>query len=182
MTEKQEKKAVTPEPIVAPKLVVDPGLIEETGENLYPEGHPWFYLFGGKPTPAEKIIPRAEMQIVGFYFEKRITKKNRRADLDRELEWAEKGLRQDIERYNDLLTRGTDAVSDYDKNIACGGDVKMAVAVALGLVHGHIMWDRSKVLCLRKELEKEGGGDGLLFDVGGELAGGDVAERGDVSV
>jgi len=64
--------------------------------------------------------------------------------------WQDR-LCRDLERYEDIRTRGLDAVSDHDLAIAYSGDPLAAVRGSLRLKANHISYDRAAVLWLLAE-------------------------------
>lgn len=61
---------------------------------------------------------------------------------------SERDLTADIERYNDLRTRGVDALSDYDIGVAYSGDALMALKQSLRAKQSHILFQRRKLALL----------------------------------
>lgn len=118
----------------------------------YHPGHPWHYLKEGDdadPLPFEAIHP-AESGQLGAALPKDAAK--RRAKLQAMLVDAERQLRDDEARYHDLLARGVEALSDYDRDIAYGGNDRLAWASAVALKFNHITNGKGRVLLLRKSL------------------------------
>ncbi|HVV71918.1 MAG TPA: hypothetical protein VHI52_10525, partial [Verrucomicrobiae bacterium] len=76
----------------------------------------------------------------------------RLAFLQQQLSGQEEQLRQDSERYVELVEKGAEALSDYDRNIAHGGDDDMAWASAIALKFNHIRYGKARILALRKAL------------------------------
>ncbi|MHB8598385.1 MAG: DUF3560 domain-containing protein [Ktedonobacteraceae bacterium] len=58
-------------------------------------------------------------------------------------EHYEQSLHREEERLRELEERGTAALSEYDIQIAAGGDAELALRTALMLVRNHITYDRS---------------------------------------
>ncbi len=61
---------------------------------------------------------------------------------------AQQQLSGDIERYNELRTRGLDALSDYDIGVAYSGDALVALRQALRTKEGHILFQRRRLAVL----------------------------------
>mgnify|MGYP001591226359 CR=1 FL=1 len=75
--------------------------------------------------------------------------------LDPVLVGAEEALTADKERYVDIVQRGAEALSRYDREIAHTSDA-MAVATALALKYNHISQGLGRVTWITQELEKFG--------------------------
>ncbi len=143
------------EVVASPPLVLglkERGIDHSTGPASYDPGHPWHYLDEGDcaaPPPFE-AIPSSESRQLGVALPNDIVK--RRAKLLSMLADAERQLREDESRYRDLLARGAAALSEYDRNIAYGGNDRLAWASAVALKFNHISNGKGRVLLLRKSL------------------------------
>jgi len=119
----------------------------------YEPGHPWFYLSRGdgqKPIPLEQI-PAAECD--GRFIEK-LPKDpaKRRAKLEKLLADEIAHLAGYELHYNELIQRGAQALSEYDRAIAHGGDAELAVASSLALRFNHIANSRGRIRWLQSKL------------------------------
>jgi hypothetical protein len=62
-------------------------------------------------------------------------------------------LEEDKKRYQELLERGPAALSDYDRNIAHGGDDELAWASAIALKFNHISGGRGRIALLERMIK-----------------------------
>ena len=113
---------------------------EEEPVTAYTPGHPWYYLKRGdgrQPVPIDEIPPAEPSTDV---LSKKLprNKDKRRAMIKRMLDDQRRQLDEDKLRYQELLERGVGALSDYDRNIAHGGDEELAWASSLSLKYNHI--------------------------------------------
>lgn len=123
----------------------------------YSPGHPWYYLPNGdnlSPLPVEQILPGSTGDTVARELPKEATKREHRLRELLALEEAE--LQRSADRYRDLAARGADALSDYDRNIAYSGNLELARASSLALVHNHICWHKGRLAYIRAELDAYG--------------------------
>lgn len=128
------------------------GIGDFNGSTSYDPGHPWHYLEqgdGAAPILFEDITP-AESGQIGAALPRDVAK--RRVKLQLMLADAERQLCDDEVRYRDLLARGAAALSEYDRNIAFGGNDPLAWASAVALKYNHISNGKGRVLLLRKSL------------------------------
>lgn len=65
------------------------------------------------------------------------------------LDDQQRQLEEDKKRYQDLLERGPAALSDYDRNIAHGGEDELAWASAIALKFIHISGGLERVAQLQ---------------------------------
>jgi hypothetical protein len=63
-------------------------------------------------------------------------------------------LSEDEQRYQRLVDNGVEALSQYDREIAHGGDDELAWASAIALKYNHISGARGRVQWLSEELGK----------------------------
>jgi hypothetical protein len=100
-------------------------------------------LEGGKPVPAADIPPgRGDVED--------LLKMHRLKPAGLAAMYRDQ-LANDIARYEDLIARGVEAVSTYDRNIAYGGNLAMAVARSLAFGHNHIAFDRGILAALERK-------------------------------
>lgn len=69
----------------------------------------------------------------------------------------QKDLTATEQRYMDVVERGADALSEYDRTIAYGGNAELARASTLALLYNQIAWRRGRVDCLQRESGRAGG-------------------------
>ena len=126
----------------------------------YEPTHPWYYLNGGTPPEPEAIGPAdiAQAKLHNIHLPYSISKSlpdkqgvKRRAALPAALESARQMLAKTIARYRDVLARGPEALSAFDRTIAHDDD-RMAVASALSMMNNHIANEKAVVLFLEAEL------------------------------
>ncbi len=121
--------------------------------NRYDPGHPWHYLPEGDnaaPIPVEQI--EADID-VGRYIERELPKnpKKRSEKLQSLLTQERERVEQDKRRYQEIVERGAEALSRYDREIAHTSDA-MAVATALSLKFNHIRYGLGRVAWLQRTL------------------------------
>lgn len=113
---------------------------EEEPTTAYTPGHPWYYLKRGDgrpPLPVEQIPP-ADLPNESLPKKLPRAKEKRRAAFRQMLDEQRRQLKEDKLRYQELLDRGAAALSDYDRQIAHGGDDELAWASAVALKFNHI--------------------------------------------
>jgi hypothetical protein len=123
----------------------------------YPPSHPWHYFHAGDnapPIPVDEIEPDSE---AGRWLADGLPKNPaKRAQKLRELlSQEEASLAADKERYVEIIQRGAEALSRYDREIAHTSDA-MAVATALALKYNHISQGLGRVAWLTNELQRYG--------------------------
>jgi hypothetical protein len=112
----------------------------------YPPSHPWHYYHAGdnaSPMPVGQIEPDPQ---AGQWLEQRLPKNPaKRMQVLREmLEKEQASLAADQERYKEIVERGAEALSRFDREIAHTSDA-MAVATALALKYTHISQGKGRV-------------------------------------
>jgi hypothetical protein len=128
--------------------------VADANDHEYDPGHPWHYCErgdGAEPMPVESIPARP---ITSEQFSVKWPKNpvKRRAAMQQMFASQQKQLAEDETRYQDLIDRGTDALSAYDKDIAHGGDEQLAWASAIALKYNHITGGRGRVQWLSEQL------------------------------
>jgi len=123
----------------------------------YPPSHPWHYFHAGDnapPIPVDQIEADPD---AGHWLAERLPKNpaKRAQKLQKMLTHEEKALAADREPYTDIVQRGAEALSRYDREIAHTSDA-MAVATALALKYNHISQGLGRVAWLTKEAERSG--------------------------
>lgn len=122
---------------------------ERAGRHQYDPGHPWHYLpcgDGAAPVPFDAIpaatsppnLPRLPRE-----------HKRRGQQLRSILADAVSELQADELRYCELLERGVDALSEYDRTIAYGGNDQLAWASAVALKYNHVSCAKARMHALR---------------------------------
>ena len=119
----------------------------------YGPGHPWHYLQRGdgqKPVPVEEIPPGpCDGAFVGK-LPRDMAK--RRVKLSQLLADQTRQLEEDKTKYREVAERGSQALSEYDRTIAYGGDDELAVASTLALKFNHISNGLGRVAWLREKV------------------------------
>ncbi|RIK66074.1 MAG: hypothetical protein DCC65_10645 [Planctomycetota bacterium] len=129
-------------------------------KDRYDPGHPWHYLLQGdnaQPIPIELIEPDLAL---GQFIERDLPKNpaKRREKLRALLAEEEQRVTEDKRRYQEIVEKGAEALSRYDREIAHTSD-EMARATALSLKFNHLRYGLGRIAWMRKQL---GVGDALL--------------------
>lgn len=130
----------------------------DRSHTSYDPGHPWHYYRGGDnavPLPVDAIPSNLD---AGRFIESDLPKNPaKREKKIRELYGEELHRLQDDERrYQEIVERGAEALSRYDREIAHGGNDEMARASALALKFNHIALGRGRIAWLEQQLHKNG--------------------------
>lgn len=117
----------------------------------YDPGHPWHYYHEGDnapPIPVEDI--EADLDL-GKYIERDLPKnRTKRAQRIREMLVTERHrVEEDKRRYQEIVERGAEALSRYDREIAHTSD-EMARATALSLKYNHIRYGLGRLAWLEQ--------------------------------
>lgn len=122
----------------------------------YGPGHPWHYLKRGDNAPPLPVEAIRTANAIADTFKRDLPKSGpKRLVRARELLNQERqALKEDCRRYLEIVDRGADALSPYDREIAHGGDLEMARASSLALTHNHIAWRKGRVAFLERELTR----------------------------
>ena len=104
-------------------------------------------------TFTDEELEREGMYWYNAYFRRKVDIHDK-TRLNEFLLSKEKDLNHDLERFNDIAQNGAKAMSDYDINIASGGDAIGAVTTALGLKSSHIWNNKVSVEFAKKHLNK----------------------------
>jgi hypothetical protein len=131
--------------------------LRKSRPHRYDPGHPWHYYREGdaaQPVPVQDIEPAAD---VGSSFAGALPRNaaKRNAKLRTMLDDHRRQLAEDKTRYQDLLDRGADALSEYDRNIAHGGNVELAWASAVALKYNHIRNGLGRIAWLEDQPNRE---------------------------
>jgi hypothetical protein len=126
---------------------------KELDSLLYDPGHPWHYYQQGdaaEPMPVHEIPegPRYELPSGPK------NPKKRTAFFQTMLADQEKQLQKDMDQYTELAEKGAEALSEYDRNIAHGGNDDLAWASALALKFNHIRYGQARVAAIHAVLDK----------------------------
>ena len=127
---------------------------DETRSSEYDPGHPWHYCErgdGADPLPLE-AIPARTVNTEQFNVKWPKNAVKRRAMMQQMLAGQRAQLVEDEQRYQRLIEDGADALSQYDREIAHGGDDELAWASAISLKYNHISGARGRVLWLEQLL------------------------------
>lgn len=121
--------------------------------SRYDPGHPWHYYHEGDnapPIPLEDIEPSSDS---GRFLADKLPKNRvKRIQTMKELLMNERErVKEDKRRYQEIVERGAEALSRYDREIAHTSD-EMARATALSLKYNHICWGMGRVAWLEKQL------------------------------
>lgn len=127
------------------------------GRLPYDPGHPWHYYWAGdgaEPLPLEQIPPADD---AGRCLEHHLPKNpaKRRARMHELLGSETQRLDEDRRRYNEVVARGTEALSRFDRDIAYGGNDELAIASTIALKYNHIRIGLGRVRWLREQLGHE---------------------------
>ncbi|NOT01211.1 MAG: hypothetical protein HOP29_11350 [Phycisphaerales bacterium] len=123
------------------------------GVGRYDPGHPWHYYHEGDnapPIPVDEIEPNLG---VGRFIERELPKNRaKRAVRLRELLQLERErVENDKRRYQEIVERGAEALSRYDREIAHTSD-ELARATALSLKFSHIGYGLGRVAWLESQI------------------------------
>lgn len=130
--------------------------VERTTRSMsgthYEPGHPWHYLKAGDhaaPIPFDDIPPAEDYD---RSLERELPRPTaRRLIKAQEILAAERrDLEQARHRYENVLARGADALSRYDREIAYGGNDELARAGTLALMFNQIAWRRGRIAYLEQ--------------------------------
>lgn len=137
----------------------------------YDQGHPWHYLARGDGRPAVPVeqIPASECD-GSFVGKLPKDAAKRRTRLEHLLADETAHLAGFELNYRELVKRGAEALGQYDRTIAYGGDDELAVASSLALRFNHIAHSRGRVHWLQSKL-----GLPLQFDVPSSEAANDLS-------
>lgn len=125
---------------------------ESHDEHRYPPNHPWHYTREGdnaSPVPFDDIPPAEDY---GRSLERDLPKPaaKRIVKARQLLETESRDLREARTHYEDIIARGADALSRYDREIAYGGNDELARAGTLALLYNQIAWRRGRIAFLEQ--------------------------------
>lgn len=134
--------------------------------NSYEPTHPWHYLAEGDGASSVPLnqIPRDEN--AGHFLESSLPKnpKKRLERVCQLLDQERDRLAADKLRYLEIVERGAEALSRYDREIAYTSD-ELAVACTLALKYRHISLGLGRIAWLEQQVEKDATGS-LFTDAG----------------
>jgi hypothetical protein len=128
--------------------------VDEKEPIQYDPGHPWHYYHegdGAEPMAVE-AIPAGAISIDQFGVKWPKNPAKRRTLMQQMLEGQRRQLADDERRYRDLIDRGVEALSQYDREIAHGGNDDLAWASAVALKYNHVAGTRGRINTLEKTL------------------------------
>ncbi len=102
-------------------------------------GHPWYYR-DNDPVPVDEIQGKPRPLGLEYYVKPIKDQKKYLDNLKKYLQGQKENLNRDIARYNELLEKGENALSDFDKR--CG----FGLETAFSLVHNHIAYNKSVII------------------------------------
>ncbi len=122
--------------------------------HRYDPGHPWHYYHEGDdapPIPVEDIEPDLD---AARFLERDLPKnqKKRSARIRELLVTERERVEEDKQRYQEIVERGAEALSRYDREIAHSSDA-MARATALALKFNHIRYGMGRLAWLQKQID-----------------------------
>ncbi len=118
--------------------------VEQSDKNGggYEPSHPWYYKNGGRVLSVDEIKPYPDL--VKSEKEKYANKKPEKLqELRKQFQLT---LDKDIKRYQELVEKGDDAISDYDKKMGYG------IETSLSLKHNHIAYNKSQLQAINELL------------------------------
>lgn len=124
----------------------------------YDPGHPWYYLPQGdnaSPIPFDDI-PASEESGRAMDRELPKTPAKRVIALRAQLESEQRELEAARIRYQEVIDRGAEALSRYDREIAYGGNDELARAGTLALLFNQAAWQKGRVALLQREHTRGG--------------------------
>ncbi|TWT44946.1 hypothetical protein RAS1_13660 [Phycisphaerae bacterium RAS1] len=119
----------------------------------YGPGHPWHYLLQGDNAQpvAFDDIPASEESTRAMAQELPMPRVKRIIAVREQLESERRELDAARVRYQEIIDRGTAALSRYDREIAYGGNDEMARAGTLALLFQQAAWRKGRIACLERE-------------------------------
>lgn len=120
----------------------------------YDPGHPWHYYWAGDgatPLPLD-LVPADDN--AGPCMEQNLPKNpsKRQARLQELLKLETERLDDDRRRYQEIVANGAEALSQFDREIAYGGNNELAVASTIALKYNHIRLGLGRVRWLKAQL------------------------------
>ncbi len=133
----------------------------------YDPGHPWHYYHEGDAAPPIAVGDIEPDLDAGRYIERDLPKNRakRIARMRAMLTEERQRVEEDRRKYQDIVERGAEALSRYDREIAHTSD-EMARATALSLKYNHLRWGLGRVVWLESQLGIREGENILSSDCG----------------
>lgn len=122
----------------------------EAPSPQYDPGHPWHYLKrgdGATPIPLDRFPPPEIQAHADITLPKNATR--RRAALAELLDQQTRHLEQAKARYQELLDRGVECLSEYEKDVCHDGDTELAWASAVAIRFNQICFSTSRIAQLQ---------------------------------
>lgn len=144
-----------PAPTVPPSHA--PASPDSSGASYGP-GHPWHYLPRGdnaSPVPFDDI-PASEESARAMEQELPKARTKRIIAVREGLESEQRELEAARARYHEIIDRGAEALSRYDREIAYGGNDELARAGTLALLFNQAAWRKGRIACLEREHSRGG--------------------------
>lgn len=122
--------------------------------SAYAPTHPWHYLAAGDGAAPEAVHEITPADGAGKFLEAKLPRNpQKRIIRIRELLNQEREqLATDKQRYLDVVERGVEALSRYDREVAYSS-VELAVASTIALKYTHISLGLGRVEWLEKQIE-----------------------------
>jgi len=123
----------------------------------YDPGHPWHYYWAGDGAEPIAFVEIPPSEDAGRWLERDLPKNpaKRLARLRELLTSETERLTEDRRRYEDIIARGAEALSQFDREIAYGGNDELARAGTIALKYNHIRMGLGRVRWLRQQLGYE---------------------------
>ncbi|HWL93126.1 MAG TPA: hypothetical protein VNT79_06300 [Phycisphaerae bacterium] len=133
----------------------------------YDPGHPWHYYHEGDAAPPIAVDDIEPDLDAGRFIERDLPKNRakRTARVGAMLAEERQRVEEDRRRYQEIVERGAEALSRYDREIAHSSD-EMARATALSLKYNHLRWGMGRVAWLESQLGIRAGESFLSSDCG----------------
>lgn len=126
-------------------------------KSPYPPSHPWHYFHAGDNAPPLPVDQIPVDDDAGRFLEPGLPK-NSAKRIARLREWLtreQEQLQADKNRYAEIVERGAEALSRYDREIAYSSD-EMARACALALKYRHVSLALGRLRWIEAELKRMG--------------------------
>ncbi len=147
--------ALHPPPTIPPSHAPDSS---DSSGSSYGPGHPWHYLPQGdnaSPVPFEDI-PASDESARAMERDLPKARAKRIIAVRERLESERRELDEARVRYQEIIDRGAEALSRYDREIAYGGNDELARAGTLALLFNQAAWRKGRIACLEREQSRGG--------------------------
>lgn len=126
----------------------------EEAKKVYEEDSPGnmsYFKSGGIPLESdiigvdipESVAKKTDEKIEEDLKSAMLVKKLTPEKVKTQIKTWKKELQKDIDRYDELLEKGEDALSEYDKKVS--NDIESTISTALALKHNHIYYNKEKI-------------------------------------